>query len=259
MPPDVVQGEVQKIFYEQWDSQIPRWGSKFCPVVLGLSDPFGGMVLEALNQTARSLIPDIPPQCNDKNVFLLFSDDGTALFNMVYNRIPTLGNGYDSSGISPSDLDLPDKQLVKELRQNRPVRWYRSISTDHEAGTLLGSRAQSALVGAKGTQARTTSTIVIVDQNLASGATWQQLIDYLTVVVLAAPKLGGTFNENSIMSLFNDNHFQTKAPPRLTSFDTELLHALYEADPAQDAHSEQMDIARTVSKNVTSTIQNSTP
>lgn len=251
--PEMVQREVHKLAYAPWESQLPRWDARFCPVVVGLNDSFRDTVLRHLDRTARALIPDLPQHCSDRNVFLFFTDNGTAMFDAIVARVPTLGNGYGASGISSSDLEPPDRQTIQELRRDRPVRWYRSVSTEFAPGGSIGVRAQSGKIDGKGTQARTTSTIVIIDQNLAAGATWGQLADYLVFVVLADPKLGETYNPGSVMSLFNEGMFQKNAPLSLTPFDTTLLHALYEVDPEQDAHAEQVDIVRAVTRGLTST------
>ncbi|MFC3956002.1 hypothetical protein [Gluconobacter wancherniae] len=97
------------------------------------------------------------------------------------------------------------------------------------------------------TQARTTSVIVIIDITEASGATWKQLADYISFVVLAGPKLGKNFNAISIMSLYNNRTFQKKtAPPAMTPFDSAIIQALYESETAVQSHDEQLEITQSV-------------
>ncbi|MBO1359462.1 hypothetical protein J2D73_06580 [Acetobacter sacchari] len=251
LSPKIVLHEIRKMASGQWDAQLARWDSAFCPGVLGLDEPFQGIVLKHLDRAARAVIPGLPATCKTKNAFIVFSENGSAMFDAIDKGLPTLGNGYDSSNVSKQDFEPPDRRIVAQLRQDRPVRWYRSTSVQYFNGAWGDASAQSAKFDEKGTLLRTTFSIVIVDRNLASGASWGQLADYVAFVVLAAPALGENFNQNSIMSLYDEGRFQSTAPSLMTPLDDAVLRALYAANPAQDAHAEQTQIAASVSNDVT--------
>jgi hypothetical protein len=248
IPQEVIRSEIEKMVYAPWYGQLARWDSTFCPLVAGLPERFQDMVLEHLTRTAHAVIPDLPAHCDTKTVFVLFADNGTAAFDEIVAQDPLLGHGDNSGGISRGDLVPPHKEDIEELRKDRPVRWYRSTTTAHASDvTVNGGRTESrgsSYWMSKPTQVRTTSTIVIVDLPLATGATWGQLADYVAFVVLAGPKMGDDFSERSIMGLFDEQHFQKTAPAGLTAFDAAMLHGLYEADPAQAAHDEQGEITQ---------------
>lgn len=250
LSPKIVLHEIRKMASGQWDAQLPRWDSAFCPGVLGLEEPFQGIVLKHLDRAARAVIPELPATCKTKNAFIIFSENGSAMFDAIDKGVPTLGDGYDSSHVSKQDFEPPDRRIVAQLRQDRPVRWYRSTSLQYSNGAWGDASAQAAKFDNKGTLLRTTFSIVIVDQNLAAGASWGQLADYVAFVVLATPALGENFNQNSIMSLYDEGRFQSKAPSLMTPLDDAVLRALYAADPAQDAHAEQTQIAASVSNDV---------
>jgi hypothetical protein len=275
--PEVVRSEVEKILYAPWYHQLARWDSAFCPVVVGIPDPFRKVVLEHLTRTARAVIPGLPAQCSNTTVFVLFTGNGTAAFDKIVERDPSLGNGYGSIGINRDDVVPPHKEDIEALRKDRPVRWYRSTATDPAAAVTATSATSGKGGGrsvsingpvdesyggtsfelSKPTQVRTTSTILIVDLPLASGPTWGQLADYIAFAVLAGPKLGDDFSERSIMSLYDAGHFQKTAPSGLTSFDKAMLHALYQADPAQAASAEQGEIAQVMVRDLSQSTQSS--
>lgn len=256
LSPEVIRPEVETLLYKHWSSQINRWDTAFCPLVAGLPEPFQSVVLDHLTRAAHAVIPDLPEHCDTKTVVVLFTDNGSEAFDRILARNPSLGSGYDSRGFAREDLVPPDKRDIAALRQDRPVRWYRSIVTDPAPGVIVGWNGwlQRPILLSYGggswlrkeTQARTSSTIVIVDLPLAAGPTWRQLADYVAFVVLADSRIGDNFTERSIMSLYNDGHFQNAAPAGLTAFDMALLRALYKADPAQDAHDAQGEITQAI-------------
>ncbi|MBB2155553.1 hypothetical protein HLH33_04395 [Gluconacetobacter diazotrophicus] len=258
MSRDEVRQEVDKMVYAPWYRQVVRWDSSFCPLVSGLPERFRSFVVDRLNKAAESVIPGISKHCDTANVIVLFADNGTDAFNAIIARAPMLGSEQPPRGIG-RHISIPPEIAAADLRKNLPVRWYRSnlrvpapgamdafvpgIGEHNEQGVPEFESYSGGDWIKKTTQSETGSTIVIVDLPLASGSTWGQLADYISFVVLSGPRLGEIFDQNSIMSLFNDSHFQKTAPSRLTSFDRALLHALYAADPAQGANAEQGEIA----------------
>ena len=245
--------EVDKMIAAPWDHQLARWGSTFCPDVEGLPAPYHDVVMEHVERAAHAAISDLSTTCEKANVFILFADDGSAAFDQILARSPDLGNHVPLVAINTGDFASPYADDIAELRTPRPVRWYRSTITDAAPGAVaIWSPRFHRIVAIRNikvsqfelnTQARTSSVILIVDTNLATGARLGQLADYIAFIVLAGPKLGDDFDPISIMSLFDGNRFNPAAPPGLTRFDTTLLHALYEADPARQAHDEQAEIS----------------
>ncbi|MGI4747210.1 MAG: hypothetical protein ACRYGI_09145 [Janthinobacterium lividum] len=253
--PKAIRGEVDKMVAAPWYQQLARWGNTFCPTVEGLPEPYREVVVDHLQKAARAMIPDLSTSCAQSNVFVLFTDDGTEAFNRILAQAPLLGKTVDplSAGDSSSS---PSKGEIAELRQDRPVRWFRKTVNETAPGVILRLWAWAPHRPAfdrtmvspmdKDTQARVNSLTVIVDAKRASGAKLGQLSDYIAFVALGDPELGVSFSPISIMSLYNNDTFNAAAPSSMTRFDGWLLHALFEANPARDAHVEQAEISALV-------------
>jgi len=255
-----VRGEVDKMIAAPWYAQLARWGDSVCPTVAGLPEPYRSVVLDHLQRAARAVIPDLSASCPHPNVMVLFTDDGTAAFNEILAKVPMFGNTGAAVPLVTTEIEPPSSSEIAELRRNRPVRWYRNTVIEPAPGvvTVWSPRFNRYVADdrmkissfEKSTQARVNSVTVIVDVPLASGATIGQLADYIAFVVLGGPKLGDTFNPVSIMSLYDSDRFNRAAPATLSRFDMAMLHALFVADPARDAHDEQAEISLIVHENL---------
>lgn len=239
-----------------WDHQLARWDSKLCPLVAGAPELFKGVVLSHLYSNAQIVLHGLSKDCGIKNVIIFFSENGQQSFNEILNKYPSLIKGYNSIGLNRDDYEELSRSEIEALQADRPVRWYRSTSTEPASGTIVGKDPLSGKLTTSSidggsrilqhTQARTTSVIVIIDITEASGATWKQLADYISFVVLAGPKLGENFNAISIMSLYNNRTFQKTAPPAMMPFDSAIIQALYESETAVQSHDEQLEITQSV-------------
>jgi len=253
--PKAIRGEVDKMVAAPWYQQLARWGNTFCPTVVGLPEPYREVVVDHLQKAARAMIPDLSTSCAENNVFVLFTNDGTEAFNRILAKAPMLGKTVDPVSMDYSSSS-PSKGEVAELRQDRPVRWFRKTVNETAPGVFLRPRSPVSKKTVfdrtmanpmdKDTQARVNSVTVIVDVERASGATLGQLSDYIAFVALADPEVGDSFSPVSIMSLYNNDKFNAAAPGTMTRFDGWLLHALFDANPARDAHDEQAEISTLV-------------
>lgn len=259
MSEDEVRRSVEQLTATPWYEQLSRWQSPVCPIVFGLPARYEKVVLTHVQRAIASIQHTKPHDCDTHNVYIAFSQNGTTLFNEIYRQRPSLGQGANSIGIGMSDKRLPGPTVVKELRKDRPVRWYRGVVTDPAPGNmpslLPGTQGRTMLTNigsgptllGKNTVMHASSLIIIVDLPLSAGATWGQLGDYIAFVTLASPGMDTTsFSSTSIMSLYNGGHFQSSAPTALTAFDTAMLSSLYNALDAQNAHDEQAEIAHDV-------------
>lgn len=256
MTPQAVRREIDKLASAPWNHQLARWGANFCPTVVGLPDPYQTVVMEHVERAARAVISDATAKCARPNVFILFNEDGTAAFDQILDRAPMLGNTSPLVAIDTSDFQPPGDDDITDLKVDRPVRWYRSTVTDPAPGVVavwdprfhrfVATNNVKISQQEKDTVAHVSSLMVIVDTQRATGARLGQLADYIAFVILAGPKLGEDFSSVSIMSLFDGSRFNPAAPEGLTPFDHAMLGALYDADPAREAHDEQAEIASRV-------------
>lgn len=248
--PKAIRGEVDKMVAAPWYGQLARWGDTFCPTVVGIPEPYRKVVLDHLQRAARVMIPDLSISCAQSNVLVLFTDDGTEAFNQILAKAPMLGKTVDPVSIDYSSFS-PSKGELAELRQDRPVRWFRKTVIEAAPGVLWlpqFRRFYRLIIDSfdKDTQARVNSVTIIVDVERASGARLDQLSDYIAFVALGDPELGGNFSPVSIMSVYNNDKFNAAAPSRMTRFDESVLHALFDANPARDADDEQAEISTLV-------------
>ncbi|WP_367160475.1 hypothetical protein ABUE34_03290 [Kozakia baliensis] len=255
-----IRHSVEQLTATPWYKQLSRWDTSLCPLIVGLPEPFKGIVFDHIQRTATMVMGTRPKHCTKNNAIIAVTQDGTQTFDEIYKRMPALGQGFDSLGYFKSDQTTPDKYDVSLLREPRPVRWYRGVTTDLADGVVgrminlsngrrvasIVSYGDRGILTQKDTISRTSSLILIVDLPRAAGPTWGQLADYIAFVTLASPGLGETFSRTSIMSLFNGGHFQSTAPTRLTNFDIAMLKSLYKADNDVEAHDEQAQIAHDV-------------
>lgn len=262
--PDSVRHAVEQVTTAPWYEQVSRWGAPPCPVVSGLPEPFYSIVIGHINRLSRLAFKGQEADCSKQNLLIFFTQNGTQTFNTVLHDDPFLGRGTDSSGLTRDDYALPDESDIRQLREDRPVRWYRAISTDPADGVIAilsrGSQASGpakvlsdsirGVFGHKRTQLRATYLIMIVDLPRSAGPTWGQLADYIAFASLTSPKLGDVFYKGSIMSLYNQDRFQQGAPRQLTSFDLATLQALYGADADLAAHDEQAEITHEVTSEI---------
>ena len=99
-----------------------------------------------------------------------------------------------------------------------PVRWL--VQSGIEVGLGFASRISQPVRESK------VRMMVLVDLPRCDGKTWQQLADYLAMVVLANPHQGEPNTPGSIMTLF-DGSDATPAPTGLSGLDRATLKALY--------------------------------
>jgi len=228
---------------------IARWNGWLCFSVEGLSQDQSAVLLGRIKKNAADLglrIND-DPSCT-WNVLIGFTSDADTLAARLVKEHPGLFRDYLRYGLaSHHDRDV--------LAAPRPVRWLpveRSISA---VGTGAGVDNEDASHIDESSHISTnfrsdkSAEIVIVDPQRISGVSWQQLADYLSMVILTDPSMDEPFTgDSSIMSIFAERDQGRAGPPELTIQDRRLLRGYYQFDPYLPSHEQIATIAQSLRK-----------
>lgn len=218
--------------------QLPRWDRFICPGIVGLARDQAELVNDRIAQLASTVhLRSGKPGCTP-TILIAFTTNADALANAVADKYPIT-------------LRLEGSHRLSSFRQPQAVRWigltYQgpAYSATNDSDTLsTGSRLPPG--GSAGyshyatrinrtTQAILFSMLVVVDPTKLGSVKLDALADYLTMVVLARPPLGGAAPSTSILSLFAHGDPSHRA---ITRYDQDYLRALYTA-PANQGSSMQ--------------------
>jgi hypothetical protein len=139
------------------------------------------------------------------------------------------------------------------LLQDRPVRWFEVRR--EEVPTAAGDPTMTKVSRSTGYSTRLEEptafhkdlSYVIVDADLVRSVNWQQLADYLAMVVLTEPGLDqSTAPRDSILSIFSPA--AADKPQELTTLDRAVLKGFYGYDESQRGKAQQAEIERSVAK-----------
>jgi hypothetical protein len=211
-----------------------RWHKRVCIGVHNLRPDAAQYIVDRISQVAAELGLDPgEPGCNP-NVVVIFTAAGKETATYIAEHYPAL---LRPSGEGGRQLGLAALQEFEA--SDRAVRWWHvSMPVDARHGTPAGRLPQdeqrAPVVSVSG-PSRIHSGIrddmrlalIVVDGKKLTGATWQQLADYLAVVSLA--QIEPATNPaafDSILNLFNN----PAAYSGLTDWDRSYLHALYAFD-----------------------------
>lgn len=226
---------------------IARWNGWLCFSVEGLSQDQSAVLLGRIKKNAADLGLRINdnPSCT-WNVLIGFTSDADTLAARLVKDHPGLFRDYIRYGLaSHHDRDV--------LAAPRPVRWLpveRSISA---VGTGAGVDNEDASHIDDSSHISTnfrsdkSAEIIIVDPQRISGVSWQQLADYLSMVILTDPGMDESFTgDSSIMSIFAERDQGRAGPPELTIQDRRLLRGYYRFDPYLPPHQQIATIAQSL-------------
>jgi hypothetical protein len=224
--------QARKFTRSQAGGLIARWTNMLCFSVQGLAPAQSTMLLSRIKQNTESVgIRTIEDQPCTWNVLIAFTTDADGFAaNLVANH-PGLFRDYFRYG-------LASHHELTTLAAPRPVRW---LPVERVVGAVgSGASVEEASHIDDGSHISTNSRgdkiaeLIIVDPKRIDGLSWQQLADYISMVLLTDPEMDEHFaDDRTIMSLFPARDRGEKGPPGLTDEDRQLLRGYYAFDPYQ--------------------------
>jgi hypothetical protein len=219
-----------KFTHSEADGPIARWHNWLCFSVQGLAPDQSKMLMSRIQHNAADVgIRTIDDKACTWNVLIGFAADADAFANKLVKDHPGLFRDYYRTGLaSRHERDV--------LAAPRPVRWLaveRAVAgVGSGASTEEASQIPDASHISTNVRGDKFAELVIVDPQRVSGLSWQQLEDYLSMVILTDPSMDGTFTDDrSIMSLFAARDRGEPGPPGLTEEDRQILRGYYAFDP----------------------------
>ena len=239
---------VNKMAPWRYGRQLARWHDPICVQITGLEEmpAKAALVRGWIENVARSVRIGIArKEACHPNILITFSTRADSLTAQVIEKYPSLIKDVRRNG-------LPHGHDRAPYLEPRAVRWF---AVDNETlaatGQVIGQPDAGGIsVGTLsriGEQTKETASLsyVIVDESRIGGITWRQLADYLAMVTLARPTIDATYSgEDTILSLFDNGHRSSAAPPELTRQDQAYLDALYAANAELPPDMERDQIRR---------------
>lgn len=231
-----------------YHEQIARWAQPIRVHVYYAPQGASDFIAQRLAEIAAPVGLKVVPVKSNPNVAIVFTGQSSAFTRNLLKAHAGLYRDVDRIG-------FPTKSEIALLLQDRPVRWLEVRR--EEIAAAAGDLTMSKVVRSTGAASRLEEatvfhkdlSYVIVDGDLARSVTWQQLADYLAMVVLTEPGLdNSTAPRDSILSVFSpDNPDKPKA---LTDLDRAVLKGFYDYDETKRGTAQQADIERSVAKTI---------
>jgi hypothetical protein len=219
--------------------QIARWNDRLCAKLFDLDPVVGDPVVETFignriyGIASAHHVPIAPSKGCTTNVAIIFSNDSDTLTQSVLTQF------------SRNYADVENHWLTgEEIRQTKTPRAVRWLSLD---ASVQGQGTNTASHIRRQTHAAIVSSIIIVDIKRIGGLKWGQLADYIAMVALTNPTLGGNYaGQDSILALFETNSGQP--PKALTAQDDRLLTGLYMSGSDYSAGVQRGEMRRIMKK-----------
>jgi hypothetical protein len=216
-------------------NQIARWNDRLCLALLDFAPVTGDPVAEKfikdrVYSTAKAYrVPVAPSPSCAPNVSVIFTNDSDALTSAIFTTYTRHYQDLENHWLTG--------EQIQQAKASRAIRW---LSADSSVG---GEGSQIASHIKRQTFATIVSSIIIIDIQRVRGLKWGQLADYITMVALTNPKLGGDYaSRDSILGLFGEARDQ--APKALTMQDRKLLAGLYRSDNMTSASDQRNEMKR---------------
>lgn len=209
---------------------IARWSNWLCFSFQGLSPDQSVALFKRIERNAAEAgVQVINDRACSSNILIGFATDADQFSADLVKYHPSLFRDYYEVGLaSHHDRDV--------LAAPKPVRW---LPVERSVGTV-GSNASVQEASHINDSSHITTNVrgdkvgelIIVDPRKLSGITWQQLGDYLSMIILTDPGMDEHFSGNrSIMSIFTARDNGETGPPELTDEDRQILRGYYLFDP----------------------------
>lgn len=225
--------------------QVARWAQPLRVHIYYAPKPAADFICQRLAEIAATVGLKVVSVQSNANVAIVFTGQSSAFTRHLLKVHAGLYRDVDRIG-------FPSKSELAPLLEDRPVRWFevRREEVAAAAGDLTVSRVSRSTGYATRLEEPTAFhkdlSYVIVDADLVRGVSWQQLADYLAMVVLTEPGLdGSTAPHESILSIFSAN---PEKPQELTALDRAVLEGFYDYSETQRGKAQQAEIERSVAK-----------
>ena len=229
-----------------YHEQIARWAQPLRVHVYYAPKAASDFICQRLAEIATTVGLKVVPVQSNANVAIVFTGQSGAFTRHLLKVHAGLYRDVDRIG-------FPTKSELAPLLQDRPVRWFevRREEVAAAAGDLTLSKVSRSTSHSTRLEEPTAFhkdlSYVIVDADLVRGVNWQQLADYLAMVVLTEPGLDdSTAPRESILSIFSPAN--PEKPQELSALDRAVLKGFYHYDESQRGKAQQADIERTVAK-----------
>ncbi len=230
--------------------QLARWKSGICPITGGIEANYAAFVSSRVQEIARRVDAPVADVCKaaDTNVHILFTDEPQKLIDTIAAQNSTVLGFHFAS------------QLKRIATVRHPIQaWYVTGTQGRsglpevdnpfdggppgEPGTRFGKRLSSLLL----------HVLVIVDLNKMADYTFDQIADYIAVLVLSQPaSLDDCSELPSVLDLFASACQARPKPVELTEADTAYLKALYGIDIRTLGTFERGDISNRMMRDIES-------
>lgn len=228
--------------------QLARFHQPICPIVIGLSGPYGAMVEQRIRTTAAAVGAPVDKAKCAANLIVVFAGSGAALVRDIRKQRPGWLEGLAGPEIDALEAPGPTRAWsVNSLRNEDGRAVYIPPAGSGAVGDPLGDkptlRVMSASIIKRPFRQDMEASFVVIDEKATYGLTLRQLADYVVMRSLAAtraPRSGGAALD-TILALFDP---AAGHPRGLSDPDAAYLRALYKSPGTRDTINERAMIAR---------------
>lgn len=254
IPLKTIHDSVEDIVSSSKGTQVSRWNDFICLGVYGLKNKYQKIISNYIIGNSSYSGINVSSSCEDKNVMILFTNNYEILLNSLLKMSPDLWQYYrQNADLYQKHIDVP-KELLPYLKNSLPVHWIesrgRELASGYYSNDISPLGVNQPVIYGEETSLLSTSTvyekhfmIVIVNMNSASGVTFRQLGDYISMVIFADPVMKDNYAQFTILSLFSKNRSH---PSSLTDFDKNLLKTLYAINPNQERSDFYWDLSEKI-------------
>lgn len=212
---------------------IARWDLPLCLGVVNVRPAVGRALIDRISDVARELDIELDePGCDPNAVIVWTADAGGMATAMVAERRRAFRIGFTRSNRGQSDLE-------KFQTSDAAVRWWHiSFPVDAESGAIMvrignyrpPPPSGGGFLSSKRAMLsdRLARAIIIVDIDEVQDVPFDQLGDYLAMIVLAQVDPEGDFSQfDTVLNTFG----ASSSAAGLTNWDRSYLRTLYESGP----------------------------
>ncbi|RYD63064.1 MAG: hypothetical protein EOP58_12100 [Sphingomonadales bacterium] len=228
-----------------FDGQLARYHSPVCPIVVGLPDQYGAMIVKRMQAVAEEAGAEVPGigKCQP-NIIIIVAADADKLVKQLRKQLPGMFSG------------LPTKELRRALRDG-PVHVWNTIETQNEDGaTAKSGGIDGGLGDAPTMQVKSVSminasvqqaviqSVVVIDDDALIDKSINQIAEYIAMRTLAGARPPSPGNEaDTILTLFDP---AATPPPGLTLVDRSYLEGVYHVRPLGRGVSQRAAIVKRI-------------
>lgn len=238
-----IKNTVKEVFQFQYGRQIPRWNSKVCAQSIGVPREVSGYFDRSLVQKFQAFGIATTQKCTLPNLYIVATNQMDALVSAIIRRDPFLMQGIDAAPQFAENFLPPPKDVLKNLKKAFPIRWFANIGIADKENkppliipgdppTYIEEPSSTSDLGST-TREDIISMVILVDISKMEGVSWNSVIEYVSMVAMAYPKLTNYDSNYTVLGTFIRNKTPTAGDFHMTPLDDAFVRALYDADPAE--------------------------